>query len=59
MSSIVVTNWHSLEIAAEPNIVTIVVNIRTCNYNCKGLNETAFPAHLYLRLVLYVSETIP
>ena len=58
MSSIVVTNRHSVEIAAEPNIVALVVNIRTCNCNWKGLNETAFPDHLYLRLVLYISETI-
>ena len=53
MSSIVVANWHSVEIAAEPNIVTLLVNIRTCNYNCKGLNETAFPAHLYLRYYMF------
>ena len=52
--SIVVTKRHGVVIAAEPN----VVNISTCNYNWKGLNESAFPAHLYLfsKLVLYISR---
>ena len=43
-----VTNWHSIVIAAEGSIITLVVNMNTCKYNWKGLNESAFPAHLYL-----------
>ena len=36
-------------IAAEPNVITLVVNISTCTYNWKGLiNESTFPVHLYL-----------
>ena len=45
---IVVTNWHSIVIAAEGSVITLVVNTSTCKYNWKGLNESAFPAHLYL-----------
>ena len=49
LPSIVVTNWHSVVIAAEPNVITLVVNISTCTYNWKGLiNESTLPAHLYL-----------
>ena len=32
----------------ELSVITLVVNISTSNYNWKGLNESAFPAHLYL-----------
>ena len=46
--SIVVTNRHSVVIAAEPSVITLLVNISTCNYDWKRLNESAFPAHLYL-----------
>ena len=47
--SIVVTNWLSVVIAAEPNVITLVVNISTRTYNWKGLiNESTLPAHLYL-----------
>ena len=51
LPSIGVTNWHSVVIAAEPNVITLVVNtavnISTCTYNCKGLiNESTFPAPL-------------
>ena len=35
-------------ITAEPSVITLVVNISTRNYNWEGLNESAFPAHLYL-----------
>ena len=35
-------------IAAERSVITLVVNMSTCKYNWKGLNESAFPAHLYL-----------
>ena len=35
-------------ITAEPSVITLVVNISTCNYNWEGLNESPFPAHLYL-----------
>ena len=42
--TIVVTNWHSIVLAAEPCEVTLVVNISTSSYNWKGLNES-FPAH--------------
>ena len=48
LPSIVVTNRHSIVIAAEPSVITLVVNISTCNYNWKGLNEPSFTAHLYL-----------
>ena len=48
MYLIVVTNRHSVVIAAELSVITLVVNISTSNYNWKGLNESAFPAHLYL-----------
>ena len=48
LPSIVVTNRHSVVIAAERNVITLVVNMCTCKYNWKGLNESAFPAHLYL-----------
>ena len=43
-----VTNWHSIVIAAEGSIITLIVNMNTCKYNWKGLNESTFPAHLYL-----------
>ena len=46
LPSIVVTN--SIVIAAERSVITLVVNMSTCKYNWKGLNESAFPAHLYL-----------
>ena len=48
LPSIVVTNRHSIVIAAERSVITLVVNMSTCKYNWKGLNESAFPAHLYL-----------
>ena len=48
LPSIVVSNWQSVVIAAELNVITLVVNISTSYYNWKGLNESAFPAHLYL-----------
>ena len=48
MYLIVVTNRHSVVIAVELSIITLVVNISTSYYNWKGLNESAFPAHLYL-----------
>ena len=35
-------------IAAERSVITLVVNMSTCKNNWKGLNESAFPAHLYL-----------
>ena len=44
--SIVVTNRHNIVIAAEPRVVTLVVNISTCSYNWKDLSES-FPAHLH------------
>ena len=47
-NSIVVINRHSIVIAAERSVITLVVNMSTCKYNWKGLNESAFPAHLYL-----------
>ena len=51
LPSIVVTNRHSIVIAAERSVITLVVNmstLSTCEFNWKGLNESAFPAHLYL-----------
>ena len=49
LPSIVVRNWHSVVIAAEPNVITVVVNISKCTYNWKGfINESTFPPHLYL-----------
>ena len=48
LPSIVVTNRHSIVIATEWSVITLVVNMSTCKYNWKGLNEFAFPAHLYL-----------
>ena len=37
-----VTNWHSIVIAAEGSIITLVVNMNTCKYNWKGLNGFFF-----------------
>ena len=54
---IVVTNRHSIVIAAERSVITLVVNMTTCKYNWKGLNESAFPAHSYLITTYF--ETIP
>ena len=48
MYLIVVINRHSVVIAAELSVITLVVNISTSNYNWKGLNESAFPVHLHL-----------
>ena len=45
LPSILVTNRHSIVIAAERSVITLVVNMGTCKYNWKGLNESAFPAH--------------
>ena len=45
---IVVTNRHSIVIAAERSVITLVVNMSTCKYNWQGLNESALPTHLYL-----------
>ena len=33
LPSIAVTNRHNIVIAAEPRVVTLVVNISTCSYN--------------------------
>ena len=52
LPSIVVTNRLSIVIcviAAERSVITLV-NMSTCKYNWRGLNESAFPAHSYLRL---------
>ena len=55
LPSIVVTNWLSVVIAAEQNVITLVVITRTCTYNWKGLiNESTFPAHLYLVSLYYI-----
>ena len=47
-NSIVLINRHSIVIAAERSVITLVLNMGTCKDNWKGLNESAFPAHLYL-----------
>ena len=48
LPSIVVTNRPSIVIAAERNVIAFVVNMSTYKYNWEGLNESAFPAYLYL-----------
>ena len=45
---IVLINRHSIVIAAERSVITLVLNMGKCKDNWKGLNESAFPAHLYL-----------
>ena len=47
-NSIVLINQHSIVIAAERSVITLVLNMGTCKDNWKGLNESEFPAHLYL-----------
>ena len=47
-NSIVLINRHSIVITAEGSVITLVLNMGTCKDNWKGLNESAFPAHLYL-----------
>ena len=39
--AIVITNRHSIVIATERSVITLVVNMSTCKYNWKGLNESA------------------
>ena len=47
-NSIVLINRHSIVIAAERSVIILVLDMGTCKDNWKGLNESAFPAHLYL-----------
>ena len=55
LPSIVVANCHCVVFAAAPNVITLIVNIRTYTYNWKGLiNESTFPAHLYLVSYYYI-----